>query len=116
MFERYIHQDIALEEEYPCVAGSASVTNLLYLHLRLDVIGKSFKCPSSVAEAGGFDLHLATIAAIGGAFQVGKTIFFQDRRVGCISRSRIFGGLHALRIDAPVAKGLRQWASTSFWL
>src|SRR6478609_5510896 len=116
MFERYIHQGIALEEEYPCVAGSAPVTNLLYLHLRLDVIGKSSKCPSSVAEAGGFDLHLATIAAIGGAFQVGKTIFFQDRRVGGVRCSRIFGSLHALRIDAPAAESLRQWPSRSLWL
>src|SRR5579872_3377317 len=110
MLDRYIHQDIALEEEYPCVAGSAAVSNFLRLHLRLDVISKSPKCPGSIAEAGGFDLHLAAIAAIGSAFKISKTIFLQNRRVSGVSRSRIFRGLHALRIDTPAAKGLRQWA------
>src|ERR1041384_6441224 len=108
MFDSRVHQDIALEEKYPCIAGSASVSNLLHLHLRLDVISKRSKRASSITKAGSFNLHLAAIAAVGGAFHVGKTIFFQDSRVSCIGRGRIFGGLHALGVDAPTAKGLRQ--------
>ncbi len=99
-----------MKNKYPRVAGSAALTNLLHLHLRLDVISKSSKCASGIIEAGSFDLHLAAIAAIGGALKIGKAIFFQDWRVRGIGRSRIFGGLHALGINAPAAKGLRQRA------
>src|ERR1041385_7160693 len=111
MFDSRVHQDIALEEKYPCIAGSASVSNLLHLHLRLDVISKRSKRASSITKAGSFNLHLAAIAAVGGAFLVGEAIFFQNRRLSGISQGCVFGGLHALRIDAPAAKGLRQRTS-----
>src|SRR5512140_392700 len=108
MLNRHIHQDIALEEQNACVAGSAAVANLFYLHLRLHVVGKSPKGPGSISEAGGFDLHFAAIAAVCRSLKISKTIFFEDRRVSCIRRGRIFGGLYALGIDTPAAEGLRQ--------
>src|SRR5579864_9458016 len=116
MLYRHVDQNIALEEEYPRVAGSAAVTNLLYLHLWLDVIRKSPKGPGSVIEARGFDLHLAAVAVIRCGFQISETIFFQDGRVGCIGCGRVLGGLHTLGIDAPPTKGLRQRASGSIGL
>src|SRR3954454_15512773 len=116
MLDCRVHQDIALEEKYPCVAGSAPLTYLLNLHLRLDVIRECSESASGIAKAGSFDLHFAAIAAIGGTFQVGEAIFFQDGGVSCISRRRIFGSLHAFGIDAPAAKALRQRASGGLWL
>src|ERR1051326_1482242 len=116
MLDCRVHQDIALEKKYPCVAGSRAIANLLDLHLRLDVVGKCPEGAGSIAKASSFDLHFAIIAAIGGALHISKTIFFQDRRVGCISRDRIFGSLHAFGVDAPAAEGLWQRAGGSLWL
>jgi hypothetical protein len=116
MLYRYVNQDIALEEQNPCVAGSTAIANFLDLHLRLNVIGERPKGPGSIAEAGSFDLHLAPIAAVGGAFHISEAIFFQHRRVGRISRCRIFGGFHALGVDAPAAEGLRQRTGGSLGL
>ena len=75
------------------------IADLLHLHLRLDVIGKSPKCAGGIIEAGRFDLHFAAIAVVGGGFQISETIFFQDRGVGGIGRGWIFGGLYALRLS-----------------
>ena len=76
MFYRHIDQDIALEEQNACIAGSAAVADLLYLHLRLDVIGKRPESAGGIAKAGCFDLHFAAIAAVSGAFHVGEAVLF----------------------------------------
>src|SRR3954469_24434756 len=109
-----IDENITFKKQDARVAGSSAVTDLLDLHLRLDVVGERSVSACGIAKAGCFDLHLAAIAAVGGAFQIGEAIFFQHRRVGRIRRSRIFGGLHALGVDMPATERLWQWASGSF--
>src|SRR5689334_3106781 len=111
MFNGNIYQDVALEEKNTGIAGSALIADLLYLHLRLHIIGKCPESAGSITKAGCFDLHGAAATGIGSAFHVGKAILFQHRSVRGIGSGRVWRCLYALWLKMPAAEG--RWQRTN---
>src|SRR5882672_12388861 len=103
MFNGNIHQDVALKEKNAGIAGSALIADLLYLHLRLHVIGKRPESTSSITKAGRLDLHGAAAADVSSAFHVSKAVLFQHRSVRGISSGRVWRCLYALWLKMPAA-------------